>query len=117
MQRYIKSDDALKTLRQLLYETALNQFDFYAAEVDVYEDIAKNRLETWIDLIPTADVMERKKGQWIRENIVLTSNPPQYQWHCSECGKMVHWFTTGVLTNFCPNCGADMRKEKEDEID
>lgn len=52
---------------------------------------------------------ERKKGKWIRENIVLTSNPPQYQWHCSECGKMVHWFTSGVLTDFCPNCGADMR--------
>lgn len=54
----------------------------------------------------------RKKGKWIRENIVLTSNPPQYQWHCSECGRMVHWFTAEVLTDFCPNCGADMRKIK-----
>lgn len=54
---------------------------------------------------------ERKKGKWIRENIVLTINPPQYQWHCSECGKRVHWFTTEVLTDFCPNCGADMREE------
>ena len=55
---------------------------------------------------------ERKKGEWIRENIVLTSNPPQYQWHCSECGKMVHWFTAEVLTDFCPNCGAEMRGEQ-----
>lgn len=58
---------------------------------------------------------ERKKGKWIRENIVLTSNPPQYMWHCSECGKMVHWFTTEVLTDFCPNCGADMRGEQDAE--
>ena len=56
MDRYLKSDDVLKTLRHLLYETALNQFDFDVS--DVYEDIAKNRLETWVDLIPTAEVVE-----------------------------------------------------------
>lgn len=54
---------------------------------------------------------KRKRGKWIRENIVLTSNPPQYQWHCSECGRMVHWFTAEVLTDFCPSCGADMRAQ------
>lgn len=59
-----------------------------------------------------APTIEPKKGKWIRENIVLTSNPPQYKWHCSECGKMVHWFTAEVLTDFCPNCGADMRGEQ-----
>ena len=59
-------------------------------------------------------IEERKKGEWIRENIVLTSNPPQYQWHCSECGRMVHWFTTEVLTDYCPNCGADMRGEEDE---
>lgn len=58
---------------------------------------------------------ERKRGKWIRENIVLTSNPPQYQWHCSECGRMVHWFTAEVLTDFCPSCGADMRKDGDGE--
>ena len=56
MDRYLKSDDVLKTLRHRLYETALNQFDFDVS--DVYEDIAKNRLETWVDLIPTSEVVE-----------------------------------------------------------
>ena len=56
MPRYINSADALHTLNRLAYETALNQHDFYVA--DVFEDIAKNRLETWVDLIPTADVVE-----------------------------------------------------------
>ena len=76
---------------------------------------------TWDDITPTHEELyalidrqptiepERKKGKWIRENIVLTSNPPQYKWHCSECGRMVHWFTAEVLTDYCPNCGADMR--------
>lgn len=53
MRRYINSADALNTLKHLAYETALNQHDPYVA--DVFEDIAKNRLETWVDLIPTAD--------------------------------------------------------------
>lgn len=56
MRRYINSADALNTLKHLAYETALNQHDPYVA--DVFEDIAKNRLETWVDLIPTADVLE-----------------------------------------------------------
>lgn len=57
---------------------------------------------------------ERKRGKWIRENIVLTSDPPQYQWHCSECGRLVRWFSAEILTDFCPNCGADMRGEKDE---
>ena len=59
---------------------------------------------------PTADVVERREGNWIKENIVLTSNPPQYRWHCSVCGKLMHWFNDSVLTSFCPNCGAEMDK-------
>ena len=57
---------------------------------------------------------QRIHGEWIRENIVLTSDPPQYRWHCGVCGKLVYWFNDSVLTNFCSNCGADMRKETED---
>ena len=75
-----------------------------------------NRIELAIGFIGVKSIIESvpsaepKRGKWIRENIVLTSNPPQYRWHCSECGKMVHWFTTEVLTDFCPNCGAKMKK-------
>lgn len=37
---------------------------------------------------------------------------------CSNCGKYVDFRGlkgTQDPTNFCPNCGADMRKETEDE--
>lgn len=54
----------------------------------------------------------RREGKWIRENIVLTSTPPQYQWHCSGCGRLVRGFSTEILTDFCPNCGAKMRGEE-----
>lgn len=60
-----------------------------------------------IKALPSAQP-ERKRGKWVKENIVLTSNPPQYMWHCSVCGKLMHWFNDSVLTSFCPNCGAEM---------
>ena len=49
-----------------------------------------------------------KYGHWIKENIVLTSNPPQYQWHCSECGKIVYGFDDNVCTEYCSDCGSKM---------
>lgn len=61
-----------------------------------------------------SNALAERRGKWIKENIVLTSNPPQYQWHCSECGRIVHWFTKEVLTNYCPNCGAKMIIDKDD---
>lgn len=56
---------------------------------------------------------QQKTGKWARENIVLTSTPPQYRWHCSECGKSIFGFTAAILTDYCPNCGADMKGEQD----
>ena len=64
----------------------------------------KNRLHD----LPSAQ-SERKKGRWVHDGYDF---PGGVDWiHCSECGKR------GVnvpadLSNFCPNCGADMRGEK-----
>lgn len=69
MSRYINSADALNTLKHLAYETSLNQHDPYVA--DVFEDIAKNRLETWVDLIPTADVVEKERYDRLLENSTI----------------------------------------------
>ena len=57
---------------------------------------------------PTIDAVEVVHGEWIKENIVLTSDPPQYQWHCSECRRISRGFASEVLTNYCLNCGAKM---------
>lgn len=55
--------------------------------------------------IPAADVVERKRGEWVTDDgLYLTEEPLDFV-RCSLCGK-VHpeW---GY--NFCPYCGADMR--------
>lgn len=56
-----------------------------------------------INSIPAADVVERKKGKWIKPTRV----PDSMLEECSVCG-----FDCGAYTfNYCPNCGADMRGE------
>ena len=53
---------------------------------------------TILDL-PSAQ-LERKKGKWIK----VEDNP----YRCSVCGEL-----SCCLSNYCPDCGADMRKEGE----
>ena len=49
--------------------------------------------------LPSVDVVERKRGEWIDRGDEYIM-----RWTCSECGrKDTH------IYNFCPNCGADMR--------
>lgn len=57
---------------------------------------------------PTLDVKEVKQGKWIEETGMLM---------CSECGDAwgTQQFDEVMSFNYCPNCGADMRKETEDE--
>ena len=93
MNRYIKSADALNTLKQLAYETALNQHDLYVA--DVFEDIAKNRLDTWVDLIPTADVVEVKQGKWTEKQVIHAEEAKEAveEWQSCRCSICGHYNT------------------------
>ncbi len=53
-----------------------------------------------------------RHGKWIKENIVLTSLPPQYRWHCSECGSFKEGYDESILTPYCSNCGARMDEQE-----
>ena len=62
---------------------------------------------------------ERKRGRW--EMLQMPISPPVYK--CSVCGSHALQSMTGCLmnrhyeanlTNYCPNCGADMM-EMDDE--
>jgi rubrerythrin len=68
-------------------------------------DSNKKRLDEWINNLPsTQPTIKPRKGKWIYNQKRGTVKI----WTCSECG----WNDIGEW-NFCPNCGADMREEKE----
>ena len=61
-------------------------------------------INTIRDLSPAQPTIKPRKGKWIYNQKRGTVKI----WTCSECG----WNDIGEW-NFCPNCGADMREEKE----
>jgi len=64
-----------------------------------------------IDDIPSAEP-ECKKGEWIKEDLSGYLTPGGNSiYHCSECGHREGPWPHPRLTNFCPNCGVDMRGE------
>ena len=58
--------------------------------------------------IPAADVRPVVRGEWER-----VGNTDHFR--CTCCNDMIlsAWDTPPTLINFCPNCGADLRKEAE----
>ena len=66
-------------------------------------------LKETIDSVPSVDVIERKRGKWIKDCDTA------FFWKCSECGAYIFWRKEEYLLrnedepNYCPNCGADMR--------
>lgn len=93
MTEYIKREDVL----------ALSHYDDHDCEIVDVEDVEK---------LPSADVREIKRGRWSFDNIIFTdsdgvSRSGMRGYKCSECGG----FCIGE-SNFCPNCGADMRGEE-----
>ena len=59
---------------------------------------AIDRITDFIEAMPAADVQRVKRGEWGKR----AYNRVQ----CSYCGKC-----EDIATDFCPNCGADMRGE------
>ena len=58
---------------------------------------------TIFDDIPTADVRENVRGEW-----VFPYEDKKYK-RCSACGKT--FYSIPATSNYCPNCGADMRSK------
>ena len=54
--------------------------------------------------VVNAPTIEPKRGEWIAK----LNNPHNAIWLCSACN-----YATTSRHNFCPNCGADMRKESK----
>ena len=68
-----------------------------------YDSNGSGYLDEALDLAIKALEQEPKKGHWIDE-------------YCSCCGEETYPYDLNgygsYYANFCPNCGADMRKEE-----
>ena len=64
---------------------------------------SKKQVRRFIDNTPTADVRENVRGEWINKGFMVAE--------CSNCKEQFHELE---IANFCPNCGADMRGEKDE---
>ena len=70
----------------------------------VYSDVMQGALLE----LPSAQP-ERKTGRWIPHE---DEDGEHYGDKCSECGE---WYVMPYgKTNFCPNCGANMRGEQDE---
>lgn len=92
-------------------EEAINAFD--DPRVDrYYGDVSPSSVIDVIKTIPAADVLENVRGHWTNVQISVTGSSMA---DCSICGVTVHnSFMGNAAPNFCPNCGANMRGEKDD---
>jgi len=58
---------------------------------------------------PIADLNDRKEARsWFNEAL-LSSRWPEGIRECRKCGRL-----SLIKTNFCPDCGADMREEQKE---
>ena len=70
-------------------------------------DLMDCDMSEYFEDIPSADVVERKHGEWI-DNTNDTYTPSE---KCSECGHVIHAISShdAFHYKFCPNCGARMK--------
>ena len=75
---------------------------------DIHSDVylGKKTINTYLDEILEIHKAERPQGEWIYHKGFSESR------ECSVCGVWLDWSL--VRNSFCPNCGADMRKEAEE---
>jgi predicted RNA-binding Zn-ribbon protein involved in translation (DUF1610 family) len=110
MSDLIKRSDAINSIYKLK-KTVIKH------DVLSYHDGLFDALEI-VQNLPSAD---RPRGEWIEhkgrtivgDNNFIDFFPTEYE--CSNCGlRQATYFINSKLPNFCPNCGADMRKETVD---
>ena len=95
-------------------EDALDILEDYDHDRDRHKENAFADARARLVALPSVTPI-RPKGKWIE--IVDEESAYSKTWHyeCSECGKNNTCFSSNP--NFCPNCGADMRGEKDKGVE
>ena len=70
----------------------------------------RREVSRWVDDAPTVAAVPVVRGRWKRKIVDCGFNA---DWVCSQCGHRV--MTDFVNYKYCPNCGADMRKDGEQQ--
>lgn len=65
-----------------------------------------------LEEVPTANVRENVHAKWIVEEVYSNWS----DWTNVRCPVCRRVFEKFYRSNFCPNCGADMRGEQDGEI-
>ena len=67
----------------------------------------------FISLVDEQPTVEPKRGEWIRHNCFINIGTGKFpcipHYRCSICKYDARY----GITRYCPDCGADMRGEKE----
>ena len=106
MAEYIDREKVIDTLYAILckYPIGRNPSD-YEYGINCAINFAKDQIEN----IPVADVQPVVHGEWIKHGVseghLIEKNT------CSEC----NYYSGTKTSNFCPNCGADMRGIEDGE--
>lgn len=92
------------------------------ADAESYKRGWNDAIDAIIEQEPTIEP-ERKKGKWIPVDSYSAFGGDETSWmahgnpiafyYCSECKRQAYAGEDGdsLITDFCPNCGADMRGE------
>lgn len=94
MNDYIKREDTVEKIK---------------ADCGRFDHVPKRVVDFFIlgmESVPSADVVEVRHGQWIED----LTNPYGIRYVCSVCGGVKQW-----KSNYCPNCGAKMDEEKQED--
>lgn len=81
-------------------------------------DEKRKYIEGWLPNIPAADVTEVRHGRWIADKEDVEWGNYFIRYRCSECKERPHFSKdryTFIRSPYCPNCGAKMDKEAEDD--
>ena len=78
--------------------------------IDCYGD-EKCPLPEYYAIESAIKALEQKIGHWVDDEVDSFSKSFGYKkFHCSRCLKVIEG-SKAEKTDYCPNCGADMREE------